>query len=883
MASREPSAAPSSGGDTIEDHDEVKPSVVELDRDDSAADQPIVGTPSSARTSKKSKSSTVKKPRPKKGSLIFMHDGPGDGTEDETAKSIKAGSPAVEGDRTQGTAVGTRRQANGTVGSVYSGSKVRHIKKPDGTPLWRKEIQYEFLRLVIEDTTPVFTRISDGKKNCNFADIYIDCMARSSKTSKILKDRLQVDRQAAQNMAMICLLVNVGRMNTTLNFFPEMRAQLRTYHSIPSLQAYKSQKDYKSLQDAPRLKSILKGASEDTEEPRTLVAVKDAKVPRTNPVNLIFILSQNAPDVALRHFVDKVDFFDLAIRSTITSKSRARAFLWLMWWYLESEHHDRQSALNNPFGPGEFKEDQDSNDPNETPQLVPALVNITEEEGDLENVDPEEEKVFAEKMTRERKRIMLEDRNTDTPGQPSEFEHKGVKRLKKNAREFDDDSDADSARASPGYGRSPAGEGMMGMMSSRMGASAQGDHVDSNEDDWEAVDPHPGRGRYKRVKGKNTPSRSKNRVSEGLIRPRGARASGLGYDRGTPQPLPPGAGNHVVLSQYDGQRSRRDGDGTAPTKSRARTGYQRQLEEHKQSRIEWLLRKKRKESLKEAKLRRESGRWLQDIMTRVRDLDATYDSEEDEDHTGTFVASIHNGPVSNGQPYMNGVGIGGLIARRAIVSLDDENNEDEILMQPSGLEEDDYGEEAETWLKVFKRTKRRLETWSGEKDHEIYIAKKSGIFPNNNSNGNANGITNTITGNGSGRGGKSNRRNRNTLPLSSSNTTNTKNGRSNNSGSNKRSGASNRKSNSMITTADRPRRSGEMSLNDEITQDLLAERTDDEDDDIDGDEDGDGDGDIDGDIDMTLMDDTIGPDGDGDGDGDGEDGGDGDDSDVEMD
>lgn len=882
MASREPSAAPSSGGDTIEDHEEVKPSIVELDRDDSAADLPVVGTPSSVRTTKKSKGSTAKKPRPKKGSLIFMHDGPGDGTEDDTGKSIKAGSPAVEGDRTQGTAVGTRRQANGTVGSVYSGSKVRHIKKPDGTPLWRKEIQYEFLRLVIEDTTPVFTRISDGKKNCNFADIYIDCMARSSKTSKILKDRLQVDRQAAQNMAMICLLVNVGRMNTTLNFFPEMRAQLRTYHSIPSLQAYKSQKDYKSLQDAPRLKSILKGASEDTDEPRTLVAVKDAKVPRTNPVNLIFILSQNAPDVALRHFVDKVDFFDLAIRSTITSKSRARAFLWLMWWYLESETHDRESALNNPFGPGEFKEDQDPNDPNEVPQLVPALVNITEEEGDLENVDPEEEKVFAEKMTRERKRIMLEDRNTDTPAQPSEFEHKGVKRLKKNAREFDDDSDADSARASPGYGRSPAGEGMMGMMSSRIGASAQGDHADSNEDDWEAVDPHPGRGRYKRVKGKNTPSRSKNRVSEGPIRPRGARASGLGYDRGTPdtvgargtpQPLPPGSGNHVILSQYDGQRSRRDGDGAAPTKSRARTGYQRQLEEHKQSRIEWLLRKKRKESLKEAKLRREGGRWLQDIMMRVQDLDATYDSEEDEDLTGTFFGSALNAPISNG------IGIGGLIARRVAISPKDENNDDEATSLSHGLEEDDYGEEAETWLKVFKRTKRRLETWSGERDHEIYLAKKSGILPTSNgtSNSNGNGNPTTTTGANS----KSTRRNRNNAPLSSSSTT--KNSRSNNNNSNRRSGlssSSNRKSDGMII--DRPRRSGEMSLNDEITQDLLAERSDEDDDvDIDGDGDddvdADGDGDGDGDVDMTLMDDTLGPDADGEGEGEG------DDSDVEMD
>jgi Ino eighty subunit 1 len=119
--------------------------------------------------------------------------------------------------------VGTRRQANGTIGSVYSGNKIKHLKKEDGIPLWRKDIQYQFLKLVFEDQTPAFTRLSDGAKNLDFADIYIDAMARSSKTSKILKDKLQNDKQAAISMAMVCLLVNFGRMNTTLNctrYFP---------------------------------------------------------------------------------------------------------------------------------------------------------------------------------------------------------------------------------------------------------------------------------------------------------------------------------------------------------------------------------------------------------------------------------------------------------------------------------------------------------------------------------------------------------------------------------------------------------------------------------------------------------------------------------------
>ena len=115
------------------------------------------------------------------------------------------------------TVAHTRRNANGTIGSVYSGNKIRHLKKDDGVPLWRKDIQLKFLRCVFEDDTKVFTKAFDGTKGHTFADIYVDAMARSSKTSKVLKEKLLADRQGAMTMAMICLLVNVGRMNTTLN------------------------------------------------------------------------------------------------------------------------------------------------------------------------------------------------------------------------------------------------------------------------------------------------------------------------------------------------------------------------------------------------------------------------------------------------------------------------------------------------------------------------------------------------------------------------------------------------------------------------------------------------------------------------------------------
>ena len=714
MTSREPSPAPS--GDTIDDQiDDIKPEIADLDDDSIQVEEgtPSGSTPVASRRTARSRASSGRKSRPRKGA-IWIHEQPQDGTEDEgsiisashskTRKSEATPDPDL---KTVGTAVGTRRQANGTVGSVYSGSKIRHIKKPDGTPLWRKEIQFKFLSVVTGDNKPVFTRISDGKSACTFADIYIDCMARSSKTSKILKDRLQVDREAASNMAMICLLVNVGRMNTTLNFFPEMRAQLRTYHSIPSLQAYKSQKDYKALQDAPRLKSILKGASEDTEEPRTMSALQALPVPRTNPVNLIFVLSQFAPKVSETHFTDKVDFFDLAMRSTISSASRAQAFLWIMWWYLES-NFTKEDALNNPYGPGEYKEDEDPNDPDTLPLLVPRLVNITPEEGDQENEDPPEEVAFAEKMTAERKRIMLEVASEPplVMADPMNPDHKALKRLKKGALYGDEDSlmsDADS-RASPGLGTPEPYHGHM--MSSALGGQA-----DSLEDDWEAVDPHPGRGRYKRVRGKNTPSRARGAVKPGearrsILKPGRDEGTPDTVDRyhGTPQPLQPVAGNHVVLSQFGPHRSKKEIDTLAPTsgtlpKSRARTGYQRELEEHRQRRVEWALRRRRRRALKEARQIRQGGRWLLRAARRISELPPTYDSEEEEDNEG--------------------FGFAGLIGRRWL----DDQLEPENGAIPPGYEVGDYGEEVETWMKVLRKTSRRLDVWSGDRDLEVYNAR----------------------------------------------------------------------------------------------------------------------------------------------------------------
>nr|POF18042.1 ino eighty subunit 1 [Quercus suber] len=182
-----------------------------------------------------------------------------------------------------------------------------------------------------------------------------------------------------------------------------MRAQLRTYHSIPALQAHQDPSAYKQLQDAPRLKSILKGATEDEPQPSTLEEIREATKPRTNPVNLVFVLSQYAPKVTERHFHSPRDFFDLVMRPSITSASRARAFLWLIWWYLESDF-GIDGSRENPFGQGGYGAGEESG--TAVPEKVPELETMTDAQTALENVDTAEEERFGEVKRKERIAIL---------------------------------------------------------------------------------------------------------------------------------------------------------------------------------------------------------------------------------------------------------------------------------------------------------------------------------------------------------------------------------------------------------------------------------------------------------------------------------------------
>jgi Ino eighty subunit 1 len=134
-----------------------------------------------------------------------------------------------------------------------------------------------------------------------------------------------------------------------------------------------------------------------------LEEVKAAPKPRTNPVNLIFVLAQFAPKISETHFSSPRDFYDLVMRGTLSSASRARAFLWLVWWYLESDF-TREDAEKNPFGPGQYGENEEGT--GVLPLKVPTLDSLTEEQAALENLDTEEEQHFGEVKRKERIAIL---------------------------------------------------------------------------------------------------------------------------------------------------------------------------------------------------------------------------------------------------------------------------------------------------------------------------------------------------------------------------------------------------------------------------------------------------------------------------------------------
>ncbi|KAI0464108.1 hypothetical protein LJB42_001711 [Komagataella kurtzmanii] len=139
-------------------------------------------------------------------------------------------------------------------------AKAKNLKKADGEPLLRKDIRFEFLMHLFINNHRIFTNdenlklpsflhrykdpesgdiIEHDGRRLNFFELYLATLLKLDRLSKTLRQRIDEDINYALCVVCVCFLVNFGRFNTTINFDYEMRSQLRTYHSIPPLQATK--------------------------------------------------------------------------------------------------------------------------------------------------------------------------------------------------------------------------------------------------------------------------------------------------------------------------------------------------------------------------------------------------------------------------------------------------------------------------------------------------------------------------------------------------------------------------------------------------------------------------------------------------------------------
>ncbi|TKX26126.1 hypothetical protein C1H76_1478 [Elsinoe australis] len=669
------------------------------------ADDPVEETPKSTRPSPTPRASEAED-----ATLVSERDQDDDANRDENTPHYSAITQT------------TRRNANGSVSSVFSGNKIRHLKKEDGVPLWRKDIQYEFLQAIFEDQNKCFTRVSDRSPGHTFAEIYIDTLAQSSKTSKILKEKLVQDHASALTMAMVCLLVNVGRMNTTLNFFPEMRAQLRTYHSIPALQAHQDPHAYKQLQDAPRLKSILKGASEDEPQPGTLEEIKLAKRPRTNPVNLIFVLAQYAPKVTEMHFNPPRDFFDLIMRPTLSSKSRARAFLWLIWWYLESDYA-LEDAQRNPFGAG-----SDGENTNGLPIKVPPLEVLTEEQADRENVDTEDEKVFGEQKRKERIAIVAsepspamtalkrarKERNIFRPGYvPSEYEgtttpgrddgspapHGSVHSSAAHRGEYGSEAGSPSPPAGNGVGGAYAAPRLAGEETPSRSMSAPGKPKGPGRGNWRRNKLIPAVGHADHHPSLAPTASSVSQTAAGQRSP--SHGGGILPARIAAEILARSGGEHVPTPSHQSSK-----------KLRPLTTHQLAISEYRRSRVRRILERGVQKGQAEARRKRIKEGGMLRAWVRCGMVPSGWDSEEEETRAGREEKEegargpLHSGMDFEGEGRLWGRQVGGkgLVMNRPAGGVWMAG-----FVMPGLKEVEDCGEEYGHLQRVFGRAEGRLE------------------------------------------------------------------------------------------------------------------------------------------------------------------------------
>lgn len=92
----------------------------------------------------------------------------------------------------------------------------------------REDLQYDFLLALFTNQERCFTDNSSAAQTkprhpsgkATFGELYINSILSSSKCTKIQRDKMNDTPTFARDFAMMCLLVNVGRVNTTLACTP---------------------------------------------------------------------------------------------------------------------------------------------------------------------------------------------------------------------------------------------------------------------------------------------------------------------------------------------------------------------------------------------------------------------------------------------------------------------------------------------------------------------------------------------------------------------------------------------------------------------------------------------------------------------------------------
>jgi Ino eighty subunit 1 len=110
-----------------------------------------------------------------------------------------------------------------TVRSLRLNLSNASIKKKDGEALTREDIQYDLLECIFNDRQTCwtdhasqYTSSARTPDRVTFRQLFVNVLVQSSKLSGNVKEKMQTDERFAVEFTKIALLVNVGRINTTM-------------------------------------------------------------------------------------------------------------------------------------------------------------------------------------------------------------------------------------------------------------------------------------------------------------------------------------------------------------------------------------------------------------------------------------------------------------------------------------------------------------------------------------------------------------------------------------------------------------------------------------------------------------------------------------------